>query len=282
MKITILTDNTPCSEMPQLIAEHGLSLLIEMDGRRILCDMGIGTAFWHNAEQLGICLEEIDTAFVSHGHKDHSGGLMTFLQHTSEIPVYLSPAVFHQHFFTARHAEKRDISTDPEVMKRFDDRLRLTAESRWLTSDIAIVRCSDHPWPCPVGNVFLTAQQEGEAERADDFCHELSLAFKMEKGLVIVSSCSHNGALNIMQSCKDFTKEDRVYAFVGGLHFVDCNRTAEEVDSFQKEWNRLYPDTLLYTGHCTSDKAKRELEAAVPHLHIFHTGEEVLIGDYFN
>ena len=277
MKITILTDNTPCPAKPELIAEHGLSMCIEEGGRRILCDMGLGTAFWHNAELLGLHLEELDAAFVSHGHKDHSGGLRTFLEHTSEIPVYLSPAVFHHHFFTSRHAEKRDISTDGQLLENYADRLKCCADSCGMKKDVAVVRCMTHQWATPVGNVFLTAQAEGGEERADDFGHELSLAFRTPKGLIIVSSCSHNGALNIIASCKAFTKEDRVYAFVGGLHFVDCHRTTEEVEEFQKDWNRLYPDTLLYTGHCTSDKAKLELEKVIPKVHFFHTGKTIVI-----
>ena len=277
MKITILTDNTPCSEMPQLIAEHGLSIYIEFGETRILCDMGVSTAFWHNAEILGIDLRQLDAAFVSHGHKDHSGGLLPFLQNNDTTSVYLSPDLFHHRYFTSRHTEKRDISTDQAVMDRYDYRLWLVAGSTWIADDIAIVKCTTHQWPTPVGNAFLTAQREGEVEKADDFSHELSLVFKTPKGLVIVSSCSHNGALNIMESCKMFTQEEKVYAFVGGLHFVDCNRTAQEVEVFQHEWNRLYPDTLLYTGHCTSDKAKRVLEPVIPHVHIFHTGETFIL-----
>ena len=277
MRITILTDNTPCSEMPQLVSEHGLSIYIEFEETRILCDTGVSTAFWHNAEILGIDLQQLDAAFISHGHKDHSGGLLTFLQNNDTTSVYLSPEIFHHRYFTSRHTEKRDISTDQAVMEQYDHRLLLTAGSTWITNNIAIVKCATHQWSRPVGNAFLTAQYCGETEKADDFSHELSLVFRTAKGLVVVSSCSHNGALNIMESCKDFTQEKKIFAFIGGLHFVDCNRTALEVDDFQKEWNRRYPDTLLYTGHCTSDKAKSKLKSVIPHLHIFHTGETFIL-----
>ena len=277
MNIQILIDNTGNPERPQLTAEHGLSMLIEFQGKRLLCDMGLAAAFWKNADQMDIDLRNLDYAFVSHGHKDHSGGLMTFLEHNTTTPVYLSPAVFHRHFFTLRHTEKRDISTDERLLDLFASRLNFVDGNEWLTPDIAMVKCDEHTWPSPVGNAFLTTQEEGRAEQADDFCHELSLAFKTEKGLVIVSSCSHNGALNIIQSCKKFTGEERVHAFVGGLHFVDCNRTAQEVAAFQEAWNRLYPDTLLYTGHCTSDKAKRALQPVLSHLHIFYTGESITL-----
>ena len=277
IKINILTDNTPNPTLSKLTAEHGLSMLIEINGKRILCDTGLSDAFWKNAKALGISLNDIDWTFISHGHKDHSGGLLTFLENNDQAPVFISSEVFKHHFFTSRHTFKHDISTPEVDIERFPDRFHLMEESKWITDDIAIVGCHVNRWAHPFGNIFLTAQTKGGIEKADDFSHELSLVFKTEKGLVIISSCSHNGALNIAQSCREFTGVDQVYAFVGGLHFVDCNQTALEVDGFQKDWNALYPETLLYTGHCTSDKAKRELEQVIPNLHIFYTGEEIIL-----
>lgn len=277
IKITVLTDNTPNPTLTKLTAEHGLSMLIEYNGARILCDTGLSTAFWTNAQAMGISLTDIDWTFLSHGHKDHSGGLLTFLDKNDKAPVYLSPEVFKHRFFTSRHTFKHDISTPTANIEQHPERFRYVDDSQWITEDIAIVRCNVNQWPHPFGNIFLTAQADNEQEKADDFQHELSLVFKTEKGLVIISSCSHNGALNITKSCSDFTGIDKVHAFVGGLHFVDCNQTALEVADFQKEWNKHYPDTILYTGHCTSNKAKRELEQVIPNLHIFYTGEEIVL-----
>ena len=276
-KIRILTDNTPNPTLSKLTAEHGLSMFIEHNGLRILCDTGLSNAFWKNAEAMDISLKDTDWTFISHGHKDHSGGLLTFLEKNDNAPVYISSEVFNHRFFTSRHTYKHDISTPEENLKRFPERFRFIKESQWITDDIAIVRCHVNQWVHPIGNIFLTAQVKGGLEKADDFSHENSLVFNTEKGLIIVSSCSHNGALNIAKSCREFTGVDKVYAFVGGLHFVDCNQTAMEVADFQQEWNAQYPDTLLYTGHCTSDKAKRELEQVISNLHIFYTGEGILL-----
>ena len=78
MRIVVLVDNAADTARPFLLCEHGLSLLIEHDDHRVLCDTGRSSAFLHNARCLGIDVATIDFAFVSHGHDDHSGGLSAF------------------------------------------------------------------------------------------------------------------------------------------------------------------------------------------------------------
>jgi hypothetical protein len=70
--ITILVDNQAGDG---LMAEHGLSLWIETEGRRILFDAGHGPALESNARALGVDLGTSDTLVVSHGHYDHTGGI---------------------------------------------------------------------------------------------------------------------------------------------------------------------------------------------------------------
>ena len=78
MKITALVENT--TNNPSLGTQHGLSLYIEANGRKILFDMGADGLFLENAEKLGIDIAGVDLAIVSHGHDDHGGGLGVFLE----------------------------------------------------------------------------------------------------------------------------------------------------------------------------------------------------------
>ena len=73
-KITILS--TMLSDTH--IGEWGFSAIIEADGRRILFDTGSREkTVLQNARELKINLENIDNVFLSHNHKDHTGGLKT-------------------------------------------------------------------------------------------------------------------------------------------------------------------------------------------------------------
>lgn len=87
MKITTLVENTTtCSALG---FEHGLSLYIEAAGKTILFDSGASELFAVNAEKLGIDLQRVDAAVLSHGHYDHSGGLKTFFTKNTHAPLYV-------------------------------------------------------------------------------------------------------------------------------------------------------------------------------------------------
>jgi 7,8-dihydropterin-6-yl-methyl-4-(beta-D-ribofuranosyl)aminobenzene 5'-phosphate synthase len=140
----------------------------------------------------------------------------------------------------------------------------------------------------PLGNKYLTVVEgqkskvasqrfndsaiQREQSEIDPFDHEIALAFVTEKGLVIVSCCSHHGALNTIASCMEFTGCNTLHAYIGGLHFVDSPEVEAETTSFIGDWLRLYPNAHLYTGHCTCPKAAALLKTHLPHCHTFYTG----------
>ena len=84
MKVTVLSENTSACGLP---SEHGLSLYVETNGRKLLFDTGQGDLFARNAEVLGVDLSAVGLAVISHGHYDHGGGLKTFLSLNDSAPV---------------------------------------------------------------------------------------------------------------------------------------------------------------------------------------------------
>ena len=96
MKITALLENTASDCC--MLTEHGLSLYIEAQGKKILFDMGQTDLFYKNALTLGIDLAEVDIAILSHGHYDHGGGLEKFLEINKKAPIYVSSRAFEPHY----------------------------------------------------------------------------------------------------------------------------------------------------------------------------------------
>jgi len=294
MKVTILIDNTP-DEQQVFESEHGLSMLVETENRRIIIDTGLSGKFINNARCMGISLENTDFCFLSHGHNDHSGGLRQLLENEPDTTVYLSKHILPEQYsnptdgishrlnefdsasfvryFTSRHGERRELSTDFDTLRDYADRLRPVEKSTWIADGIAAIYCTHNEYPKPLGNIFLSKEVNAQSVQ-DDFDHEMAMVIATDGGLVIFSSCSHNGAINIMKSCQDFTGEPRVIAFVGGLHFVDCSKTEQEITDFAASINANFPDTKIFTGHCTSDKAKRFLSEALPTVQFFRTGSQ--------
>ena len=122
--LKVLIENTALSE--NFRKEHGLSLYLETDTHKILFDTGKSDQFLANAQALGIDLSEADTAVISHGHYDHTGGLNTFLNLNKKAPVYINRQAFLPHFYGSQEY----IGMDPTIIpdRRFvliDDFLKI-------------------------------------------------------------------------------------------------------------------------------------------------------------
>src|SRR5215210_152643 len=85
-------------EREQLIAEHGLSLLltIERDGRSasLIYDAGLSReAAIHNMDVLEVRLPDLRAIVMSHGHSDHHGGLEGMIRRVGArgMPLVIHP-----------------------------------------------------------------------------------------------------------------------------------------------------------------------------------------------
>ena len=135
MRVVTLIENT--SPRDELVCEHGLSLYIETGEYRILFDAGQSGAFADNAEKLGIDLRKVDFAVLSHGHYDHGGGLLRFLEINSTAPVYLRKEAFEPHF----NAASKDIGLDRKLLD--SNRLVFVDNDREIEPGIQLVSCND-------------------------------------------------------------------------------------------------------------------------------------------
>ena len=86
-RIVTLLENT--SRDHELIAAHGLSFYIEWNSRKILFDLGPDESFLNNARALRIDVEDVDYVILSHGHRDHTGGLGAFLRVNEKARIYI-------------------------------------------------------------------------------------------------------------------------------------------------------------------------------------------------
>jgi 7,8-dihydropterin-6-yl-methyl-4-(beta-D-ribofuranosyl)aminobenzene 5'-phosphate synthase len=86
------------------------------------------------------------------------------------------------------------------------------------------------------------------------------------KGLVVLSGCSHSGAINVLRQAQRLTGEDRVHAFVGGMHLTGgiferlIPRTLDELAAIAPRW--------LVPGHCTGWKATHEMARRFPEAYV--------------
>ncbi|MBR1721411.1 MAG: MBL fold metallo-hydrolase, partial [Treponema sp.] len=84
------------------------------------------------------------------------------------------------------------------------------------------------------------------------FSHEQSLVIETEKGLVIVNSCSHGGAVNIIREIKETFPQKHIYGLVGGFHLF--NKSDDDIRKVAQEIKNTGIDYVC-TGHCTRERA---------------------------
>lgn len=70
-------------------------------------------------------------------------------------------------------------------------------------------------------------RKTGNGCMPDDFSHEQSLVLDTDKGLVILNSCSHGGAGNIIDEIKATFPDKKVYGLIGGFHLF--NKSDDEI-----------------------------------------------------
>lgn len=243
----ILMDNIAQGE---LLLEWGFSAYIEYRGKRYLLDTGSTDKYLENAEKLGVKLSEADCAVLSHAHYDHSGGCRTFFSLNDHAKLYLSAACGEDCFFKLGPIRKY-IGVPRGMLTDCADRLETVAGFRQLDEGVWLVPHLENGLDA-IGKKAHLYRREGRRLQPDDFCHELSLVFDTDKGLVVFNSCSHGGLANILRDLEHYLPGKSIYMTVGGLHLskysdADVRETARTI--------RLLGITRIVTGHCTGDRA---------------------------
>lgn len=241
MKFTMLTENRNCDN--NCINEDGLSIYIEINNNKLLLDSGITDAFLRNSKILGINLDEVNTIVLSHGHWDHGNGLKYI---NTKKTLILHPECYTERYSLRRNMAFAGINeTREELLKKFE--LIETKESYKIFENVWFLGQIDRKFEVPVKNLPTVLKNE-EIDYLKDDCG--GIVVKLDKGIIVFSSCSHSGVNNIVEQAKKITEEDRVVAVVGGFHLKTIDPYTQEIVQYFKDNNI----ERAYMGHCTSDE----------------------------
>lgn len=265
-------------DRPALRAEHGYALLVTVTtagGERssVLYDAGVGrdTAV-HNLDVLEHRPADLRAIVLSHGHADHHGGLEGLVRRVGRpgMPLVLHPDAWK---------ERRIVfPTGAELRAPPPSAKDLAAEGVEVVEERGPSLVLD-------GHVLVSGQTERvtdfekgfplqEARSADGgwepdpwvWDDQAVVVHVRDRGLVVLSACSHSGAVNVVHHARRVTGVEAIHAFVGGLHLSGgmfepiIGPTIHELRTFAPDW--------IVPGHCTGWRATHELAAALPDAYV--------------
>ena len=220
-----------------MLAEHGLSYLIEFENKRILFDTGQSDVFIKNAEKMKTSLANIDMIVLSHGHFDHGNGL-------NYLPG--GSLICHSGCFVRRYRKKDHsyiglLNTKEELSGKFD--LETTTDPLKITEKIfflgEIPRLTDFESK-KTSFVF----EDGTPDYVMD---DSALAFILPEGLFIVTGCGHAGVVNTFEHARRITGISNLYGIIGGFHLKEIDLQTKETVRYLKENNVKH----IFPSHCT-------------------------------
>ena len=248
MRITTLSENT--AGRAGLLAEWGLSILIEADDHRILLDTGSGFSAVYNAMTLGVDLSRIDKIVFSHGHFDHTGGLIHILRMIrSHVEVIAHPDIWAPKY--ARRPEREGtyvgVPFAREAAEALGASFNLARDPVWINDNI--VSSGEIPMLTDYEKIDPTLYvKENEEFKPDPLWDDQAIFLKSEKGLIIILGCAHRGTINTIRYAQKLTGVEPVYAVIGGTHLISAS--PQRLDATIAELSSLGVQRLG-VSHCT-------------------------------
>lgn len=294
----LAVQRTGVPEAPQgktLESEWGLALHIEsrkaQERRRYLLDFGFTSDIYaNNLEILKIDVSQVDAMIISHGHFDHVGGLMGFLETSrSKMRKDLRLYTGGEDDFCRRYSRQADGS-----FVNFGtplDRVKLKAmgvesvlseapiliEGQAFTTGVVPRTSMEHVLPntwveygvkdgigCSTDayqNHHFTPEELAGKPMADQHWHEHATCFRLgNRGLVVISSCGHAGIINTLKRAQDVSGVEKIYALVGGFHLAPApDDYLRAVMAELKKFDLDYVMPMHCSGQNFVDLAKQEM-----------------------
>jgi 7,8-dihydropterin-6-yl-methyl-4-(beta-D-ribofuranosyl)aminobenzene 5'-phosphate synthase len=187
---------------------------------------------------------------LSHGHYDHTGGIIHILHHAAKrMPVYAHPKIFEPRFSIA--GEKRRFIGIPYVKEQLSqlggdwhltDKPAELLPGLWFSGEIPKQSGFES------GDAKLVVCTADGCNCQDQIADDAALFFSAPNGLVVIGGCTHSGLVNTVRYGLELTGAPRLAGWIGGTHLGPVS--AAQQDKTLAELESMAPD-FIAANHCT-------------------------------
>jgi len=250
MKITIAMDNCVHAPTPYSFkAEHGMSILIKVSDKLILFDTGQSNSIIHNLSLLGVNPRDLDMIVLSHGHYDHTGGLLSILDNArKEIPIFLHKDAFLDRYSVAAGKKFHiGIPYSKEYLESMGANFVFVENILEIVPGLFLSGSIPRETDYEKGDSNLVIEKDGKTIK-DPILDDMALYTIKDNGLIALTGCAHAGIINIIRYGLKVLKTDKLFAIVGGTHLGPAS--PEQRESTISDLLDAKP-AIVAANHCT-------------------------------
>jgi 7,8-dihydropterin-6-yl-methyl-4-(beta-D-ribofuranosyl)aminobenzene 5'-phosphate synthase len=264
------------SELPE--AQHGFAMLIQVfsEGKTntILFDTGCSQeGVVKNAKRMGIDMAEVEYVVLSHGHYDHSGGLLSVLKEVNKVNL---PIIVHEDMFKKRGTANQNGTVRPytgfPTKEQLSSAQLISTKQPFALAGSVVLVSGEIPRETSFEKGYLHHRTwvNGKWEPDPLILDDRAVIINVKgKGLVVLSGCAHAGIINTVVYAQKITGTTEVCAVMGGFHLAG-KENESRIEQTVEELKKINPK-LIAPSHCTGWRGICAIANAMPNAFVWNS-----------